>query len=280
MKFYYRYVNGLKEPDAVTKDIDPAMLGAILHDVMKKLYYAYTGRVLTVDVIDLIIRDKPLIEKIIKSSISEKFSEEESRAVEGNEFIIRDVLLTYVLKILRTDKTLAPFKILHLETSFSFPVSVSSGGSQVDVLTGGIVDRIDLTGGVSRIVDYKTGSVADKITSIEDLFTDDRKRDYDAWLQTLLYCEAYLMNNQGMSLRPSVYSIRKMTASSDNDKLKIKIDGKNEIIVEDYNQVRDEYIKNLKGVISDIFSRDEPFVMTNDIRGKCSYCPYRRLCLR
>ena len=27
MKFYYRYVNGLKEPDKVTKDIDPAMLG-------------------------------------------------------------------------------------------------------------------------------------------------------------------------------------------------------------------------------------------------------------
>ena len=124
MKFYYRYVNGLKEPEAVTKDIDPAMLGEILHDVMKKLYSDYTGSVLTAEVIDLIIRDKQLIEKIIKASINEKFSEKESRAVEGNEFIIRDVLMAYVLKILRTDKSLAPFKILHLEAVFSFPVSV------------------------------------------------------------------------------------------------------------------------------------------------------------
>ncbi len=38
MKFYYRYVNGLREPEIVTKDIDPAMLGEILHDVMRKLY--------------------------------------------------------------------------------------------------------------------------------------------------------------------------------------------------------------------------------------------------
>ena len=48
----------------------------------------------------------------------------------------------------------------------------------------------------------------------------------------------YLMNNQGAHLRPSVYRVRKLTASSDNDKLRIKIDNKNELIVEDYQSVR------------------------------------------
>jgi CRISPR/Cas system-associated exonuclease Cas4 (RecB family) len=33
-------------------------------------------------------------------------------------------------------------------------------------------------------------------------------------------------------------------------------------------------------VITEIFSNNEPFIMTNDIRGKCTYCPYRKLCLR
>ena len=151
---------------------------------------------------------------------------------------------------------------------------------QLKWLLAAKLDRIDFTGGVTRIVDYKTGAVADKINSIEDLFADDRKKDTDAWLQTLLYCEAYLMNNQGISLRPSVYRVRKLSESSDNDKLKIKTDKKNELTVDDYQSVRDEFMKNLKGVITDIFSRDEPFVMTTDIRGKCSYCPYRGLCLR
>ena len=47
---------------------------------------------------------------------------------------------------------------------------------------------------VTRIVDYKTGSVSESINSIDDLFIDDRKKDADGWLQTLLYCEAYLCN--------------------------------------------------------------------------------------
>jgi CRISPR/Cas system-associated exonuclease Cas4 (RecB family) len=280
MKFYYRYVNGLKEPGVVTKDIDPAMLGEILHDIMRKLYNDFLRSTLTAAIIDSIIRDKQLLEVKILNAINEKFSDESDRKVEGTEFIIRDVLMAYVLKILRTDKSLAPFKILHLESVFNFPVSISSGGSARDVLTGGKVDRIDLTGDVTRIVDYKTGTVADKINRLEDLFEDDRKKDTDAWLQTLLYCEAFLINNKGISVRPSVYKIRKLTASSDNDKLKIKTDGKNEFIVDDYQSVRDEFLKNLKGVITEIFSNNEPFIMTNDIRGKCTYCPYRKLCLR
>ena len=280
MKFYYRYVNGLKEPDVVTKDIDPAMLGEILHDVMKKLYTGFTGSNVTSEMLELIIKDKPLLEKVIIDTISEKFSGEAERKVEGTEYIIRDVLLAYVLKVLRNDKALSPFKILHLEAVFSFPVTFSSGERELVIQTGGKADRIDLAGGVVRIVDYKTGTVADKINSIAELFEDDRKKDSDAWLQTLLYCEAYLMNNEGIRLRPSVYKIRKLTASSDNDSLKIRTDAKNDITINDYQSVRDEFITNLIGVISDIFSIGEPFTMTDDLRGKCSYCPYRGLCLR
>ena len=280
MKFYYRYVNGLKEPDAVTKDIDPAMLGEILHDVMKYLFNDYVRNVVTTDMIDLIISDKERIERIVIEVINEKFSSEAGRIIGGNEFIIRDILIAYVLKILRADKTLAPFEILHLESVFSFPVSVSSGGPGIVVLAGGKVDRIDLVQGVTRIVDYKTGSVAEKITSIEDLFAGNRKKDTDAWLQTLLYCEAYLMNNKAAVVRPSVYKVRKLTSESDNDRLKIGVNSKSEISVDNYQSVRDEFIKNLNKVIAEIFSENEPFIMTDDIRGKCSYCPYRRLCIR
>ena len=50
------------------------MLGEILHDVMKKLYNDYIGKVLTAEVIDLIIRDKPLIERNNKELQSMKNS--------------------------------------------------------------------------------------------------------------------------------------------------------------------------------------------------------------
>ena len=74
MKFYYRYVNGLKEPDAVSRDIDPAMLGEILHDVMKKLIPNSSARLFLLRELILFIRDKTLIERTIIASVSEKFS--------------------------------------------------------------------------------------------------------------------------------------------------------------------------------------------------------------
>ncbi|MBK7710321.1 MAG: hypothetical protein IPJ37_04760 [Bacteroidales bacterium] len=113
------------------------MLGEILHDVMRKLYSDFTGRSITVEMMDHIIGDKQSIETVIADTISEKFSGEAERTVEGTEYIVRDVLMAYVLKILRTDKSLAPFKILHLESVFSFQVSFASGDSVLNILAGG-----------------------------------------------------------------------------------------------------------------------------------------------
>ena len=112
------------------------MLGEILHDVMKKLYSDFTGKFLSVETIDMLIGDKQLLERTIIDTVSAKFSDESERIIEGNEFIIRDVLFAYVIRILRNDKSFAPFRILHLESVFSFPVYISSGNEGYEVLTG------------------------------------------------------------------------------------------------------------------------------------------------
>jgi len=280
MKFYYRYVNRLKEPEKVTKDIDPAMLGNILHETMKILYQDYKGNVLTNEILDAIIRDKQLLARVTNEAISEKFNNGKDSFISGNEQIVRDVLMVYLIRILQADQALAPLTILDLEESFSFVMTLFLTGSQAEVLAGGKVDRIDVINGVTRIVDYKTGTVADTVNSIDDLFEDDRKKDIDGWLQTLLYCEAYLAKNPGSIVRPSVYKIRKLTGGFFTDKLKRKTDNKNEIVVDNYQIVREEFIYGLKNIIMTIFSEEEPFIMTSDIRGKCSYCPYKALCMR
>ena len=280
MKFYYRYINRLKERDQVAKDIDPAMLGNILHEMMRSLYQDYTGKVLTGVMLDSFIRNKQLLERVTNNAINEKLNNGKDGIISGNELIVREVLMAYLNRILVTDKKLAPFTILELENSFSFSMSVLSGGSQIEVLTGGKIDRVDLVNGVIRIVDYKTGTVSESINSISELFIDDRKKDSDGWLQTLLYCEAYMAKNKGIVLRPSVYKIKKLGGDSLTDKLRMKTENKGEIVVDDYTLVREEFLRGLKYVISEIFSSEAPFSMTTDIRGKCSYCPYKALCLR
>jgi CRISPR/Cas system-associated exonuclease Cas4 (RecB family) len=280
MKFYYRYINRLKEPESIAKDIDPGMLGSILHDMLKNLYNDFKGQVIFKNILDSIIGDRQLLIRVTNEAINRQLNKGRNDIAGGNELIIRDVLTAYLVKILQVDRSIAPITILNLEDSFRFKMSASSNGSQIDLILGGKVDRIDMVNGITRIVDYKTGTVADTIASIDELFTDDRKKETDGWLQTLLYCEAYIANSSVSLVHPSVYKIKRLSDGLLADKLRLKIDNKSEIVVDDYKIVRDQFLDGLTGILIKIFSSDEPFTMTTDIRGKCSYCPYRALCMR
>ncbi len=280
MKFFYRYINRLKEPENISVDIDPAMLGNILHEIMKNLYQPYIGSLITEDSLNGIIRNKQFLARIVDETVNQKFKAGRNDSISGNELIVRDVLLAYLKRILNTDKAVAPLVVLNLEDTFTFLLPFVSSGSQVEILTGGKIDRIDTVNGVTRIVDYKTGNVSESVNSVSDLFIDDRKKDADGWLQTLLYCEAYLASNPGSTIRPSVYKIKKLDGAIISDKLKLKNGSKNEAVIDNYDSVREEFLHSLKSLISIIFSDDEPFVKTIDTWGKCSWCPYRTLCMR
>ena len=149
--------------------------------------------------------------------------------------------MEYIKRILHSDIKIAPITVLSLEKNISFMISAHSDGNLLELNTGGVADRVDLVSGVTRIVDYKTGTVSETISSITDLFTEDRKKDSDGWLQTLLYCEAYLAANKSVTVRPSVYKIKKLSGGILNDILRLKSDRKNELPVEDYNLVREEF---------------------------------------
>jgi CRISPR/Cas system-associated exonuclease Cas4 (RecB family) len=280
MKFYYRYVNRLKEPLEVKHEIDPAMLGEVLHEIMKSFYTDYEGRLLSREYLGSLLSDNQIISEHIGASIRKRFKGDHNDTEHGNEFIVREVLFTYLKRILNIDFSISPLKIVSLEKKYSFPMNLSSEAIAHNLILGGVVDRVDVHRGVTRIVDYKTGSVAETIGSISDLFADDRKKDIDGWLQTLLYCEALSVSDSADILRPSIYKIKKSNADNHSDKLRIRIGTRQEIQIENYNEVRSEFLEGLKNIISLIFSPDEPFRMTTDRNGKCKYCVYRSLCIR
>jgi hypothetical protein len=280
MKFLYRYIYRLKEPENVSAEIDPAMLGNILHEIMKVIYQPYSGTVLTAEILKGLIRNKPFLTRIVDEAVNEKYRAGRNDTINGDELIVRDVLLTYLLRILQSDASLAPLVILNLEETFGFALHFRANGSENEIITGGKIDRIDTLNGITRIVDYKTGIVSEYINSIDELFADDRKKDSDAWLQTLLYSEAYLASVPGASVRPSVYKIKKLSSESIADKLRLKTGSRSEIYVENYETVRSDFLSGLTGLVEKIFDDNEPFVKTTDLRGKCSYCPYKTLCMR
>jgi CRISPR/Cas system-associated exonuclease Cas4 (RecB family) len=280
MKFYYKYVNHLKEPSELKTEIDPAMLGEILHEVMRSLYADLEGKVLSKEYISSILSDKKILSAVIEDVIGTIFRNGSEKAEQGNEIIVKEVLLTYLSKILITDLSISPMQIISLEQKYSFPLHISSGINELNITVGGVADRIDIINGIARVVDYKTGAVADSINSISDLFADDRKKDTDGWLQTLIYCEALCGKISVNGIRPSIYKIKKNTGDINSDKLRLRLDNRQEVLVEEYSEIRKDFIDGLIETIGLIFSNDEPFRMTADRTGKCRYCAYRALCMR
>ena len=279
MRFYYRYVSRLKEPEVISPEIDHAVFGQVLHRIMKDIYNNYLKREVSAGFLDSLIKDESYLLNIIDQAINENYNSDLLRPLSGNDIIIRDILFIYLMKILSTDKTLAPFTILELEKSFSFILSFESEGKMKEIRTGGNIDRVDRLSGKTRIVDYKTGETAQKISSISDLFNDDRKKELDGWLQTLLYCEAYLAVNPGIVVKPSIYKIKELSAENFSGLLRIVEEKNNDLLLEDYRLIRNDFMEGLKGVISAILSPEEPFRMTSNLN-KCGYCPYSGLCQR
>ncbi|MCU0472402.1 MAG: PD-(D/E)XK nuclease family protein [Bacteroidales bacterium] len=279
MMFYYRYVNDLREPDNKFKEIDPAKLGTLLHEVMKNIWAPYTGTEVDDSVIDNIISDKLTLSQLITNAINEKFERVDDSAIAANEKIVRNVLLKYIYRVMEFDRKAAPFNIIGLERPVVFSMILENDGMQTELKIGGVTDRIDISDGITRIVDYKTGKTADSIKSVNALFENNRKKDADAWLQTLLYCEGYLYEGHGVKLTPSVYKIKRVPGENFTDKLIIKPGKKEEVFVDDYLTIRGEFLNGLQNVVKDIFSNDEPFVMIPG-NWECRYCPYRILCMR
>jgi hypothetical protein len=81
-------------------------------------------------------------------------------------------------------------------------------------------------------------------------------------------------------VRPSIYKIKNLSGEQANDNLIIRLAGKDETVVDDYTTVREEFMQGLQSEAEIILGSSEPFIMTNNIWGKCSYCPYRVLCKR
>jgi hypothetical protein len=280
MRFYYRYVNDLREPEKISEEIDPAMLGTILHKIMNRLYSGLVGIEVGPDKIEAIRKNQGQLSQMIVNTIKESFLNEDDSYLVINELIVRNVLQEYINRILEIDKKTAPFKIIELEQPVKFKIIPDNLTGNSEITLGGIIDRVDIKDGITRIVDYKTGITSDSIKSVNELFREDRKKESDCWLQTLLYCEGYLKQDPKAVVVPSVYKLKKLPGDDSADKLIIR-EGRNEHVkIENYNSIREFFMEGLQKTVNTIFNMNEPFIMTRDAWNKCPNCPYRRLCKR
>ncbi|MRR21148.1 PD-(D/E)XK nuclease family protein, partial [bacterium] len=158
MRFYYRYVCGMPEEEVLEKEIDQRRFGNIMHEALHRLYEPLKGKSNAGSEIIAMARSREHIRETIISAAMDEMRWDRETLLSGKGVIIIDVLERYARELLEYDGANPDLTLLRLEDDYSGVQTVAFDGGDVRIVLGGRVDRIDITGGTVRVVDYKTGA--------------------------------------------------------------------------------------------------------------------------
>jgi hypothetical protein len=289
LKFYYRYIARLYEPDQVKESVDAAIFGDLLHSVLEQLYTGLLEakgsiRVEKEDFLRLYARlndENTLLEAFRKHYSFGQFR------IEGRNLLVKEVIRKLAHRILQIDEAYAPFEILgletdgkSLETDFTLDFPVMLGGEQVYVGLKGKIDRIDSKDGFVRIIDYKSGLVTRGFTDIASLFSGDPVHRNKTVSQALFYALLFREKNPGKPFTAGIYSTREIFMPDFSSRLYTGKGRSREELAQITPGLLDDYKAHLARFFADeMFNPEKPFTQTDD-RKSCSNCSYNRICRR
>ncbi len=287
LQFYFRYIAGLEEEDEVQEEIDPILFGNILHDTMQKLYEQLQEKKGNRKVDK---EDFSYLRDILQDTLEQQFKEhyqpnENKLRFEGRNVIVRRILGQYVQQILQVDETYAPFAILGLEQNDkTLQVPVRVDNEEHKLVLRGFIDRVDEKDGLTRVIDYKTGTDDKRFQNVASLFDRTNHKRNKAALQTLTYGLLYYRNQATTDDSPitsGLYNVKEMFSDRFSEKLQIKAEeGKSKYqTVDDIRALLPEFEEQLKASLQELFNPEVPFFQTDNL-DICRTCPYARICHR
>ncbi len=279
LRFYFRYVVGLPEPDEVKEEIDGMIFGNIFHDTIEALYKPFEGKVLNKSDFEVIQKNRVFIENEIRKQIAHHYFKQKTNSkktvvLEGKTLLIYENIKTYLNQLLKVDKNIAPFTLVSVEQKYQTTFKIDLNENLTTIHIGGKIDRVDRMNGITRVLDYKTGDVKSfKFKEIEELFERDLKDPKKEILQALIYTWALSKKSDNLEIQPTIYSLRKLF----NEKHSPNIVWDNHNF--SFKELEDDFIFNLKELVTEIYSTENVFSQTSHIE-KCKYCAYNKICQR
>lgn len=280
LRFYFEFVEGLREEDEIEEGIDDKAFGSILHESMEKIYEKVKGRIVTPSDIDRVINDKPYLRRVIEECFHKVMKIND---IAGYLHLVEEIILTYIIDILEHDKRLGDFHYIGSEEkeTFDYQVKVPEGRDPLTVRIVAVYDRIDrLSNGVLRIVDYKTGKSKKServsklvVPEISSVFSPDSTCSDEAF-QVMLYALLYRENR----ISPNLYFVRDFHM---NPELRTELKyapAKNEPI-DNFDLYKAKFRDAFDALICDIFDENKVFHQIDDQK-HCKYCNFKDICKR
>lgn len=279
LKFYFKYVAKIREAKEVEDELDARMMGNFLHDTMQYFYEQIlrVNKTNTIKAGDLENYERSF-DKIIDRVFRKAYNLDEKKPVvyDGQRLVVREVVKSFVDKIIMMDKAHTPFQIEAIERDdLKYSIALEGNGNPVVVL-GGKVDRVDRKDNLLRVIDYKTGKDnTDMKKGLADLFVRDGERNKAAF-QTILYALLYTPYVRDADVRILPGLMNRMNLFEDDFQFGLKIGSK---YIDDIRSLLPEFEGYLKAMLQELFDPAMPFDQTTDVK-QCKICAYQGICYR
>ena len=282
LRFYYRYVAGLKTPDEVSAEIGSALFGTIFHLSAQLAYTDLTanGKMIQREDLERLLRDEIKLQGYVDQAFKQelfKVAPEEKPEYNGVQLINSKVIVSYLKQLLRNDLQYTPFEMVAMEKKVSEKITIQTALGPLTLRLGGTIDRMDAKEGTLRIVDYKTGGSPKIPANIEQLFTPSETRP-NYIFQTFLYA-AIMSRKQPLMVAPALLYIHRAASESYSPVIEMGEPRKPKIPVNNFAFFEDEFRERLQALLEEIFDEKELFTQTEDIK-KCAYCDFKAICKR
>ncbi|WP_258104360.1 PD-(D/E)XK nuclease family protein [Marinoscillum sp. MHG1-6] len=288
LKFYFRYVEQLWEPDEMQEEMDAQVFGNILHDTMELIYRDFTKKEKRQEIYP---QDffwlKAGVEGAMKQTFIKHYGikNEKNFKPEGRTLIAWDILKKFINQILALDETYAPFRIVALEAgtrdgyAVDYPIEVN--GESIEVRLKGIIDRLDYKQGKVRVLDYKTGRDKREFNSVESLTNRDDAGRNKAVFQVFFYSYLFMKKYQEEYeiIEPGILNSSDLFKKGFDSRVYHKEPRKPGIPVTEFRQYLEEFEESLAELVTEVFDKSVPFDQTDDEK-KCSYCSFKEICGR
>lgn len=310
-QFYYKYVEGLIEPDEIDEDeVDNKVFGNIFHRAAELFYQGLASNnalttdnkgklkltrpiVITKEQLEQALKDESLVYRLVDQAFREELFKVSAAGYRpkynGLQLINKEVIARYIRQLITIDMRQAPFTILGLELVVKTGIEVETSIGKLSLTIGGFIDRLDAVAANGnangknlaeriRVIDYKTGRISTTHPrALDEVFNPSMLNKHtDYYLQSMLYSIIVKHNkdlNPGQEpVSPGLLFIQNAGAEDYDPTLKM---GKE--LISSIDVYEEEFMKQLKILIANIFDKDQPFRPTDD-KHRCEYCPYAALC--
>ncbi len=286
LRFYFKYIAQIKEPQPPQQEVNSLVFGNLLHKVMKKLY----AQLILKKQHQLIQQEdiralQKCVALIIQDTFAHAFHQGQKNLLklQGQHVIAQAVMTKLVTRILKIDQAYAPFQLISLETAYEGQLRIDAQVNQATIARlRGTVDRVDLKEGVVRVLDYKTGLDEKQVKNIPALFDQEDSKRNKAAFQTFLYVWLVQKNypTPTHKIVPGLINTRQVFEEKFDPRFFIKERDSNTYRpMEHITSYQDEFEEGLGQTIASLFDSAIPFAQTPD-ETRCSSCPYKGICQR